>query len=148
MPRTFPLVFALACQGEQGFSNAKDDDKGDAGTAVIAVTPTEITFSDMDWEGKVSQSEPFKVTNEGVDGNLQLYDVGIVDSGGGVFYMEEFAEAKLAPGASAEFTVVATLTAFEAIDGEARIVSNDKDAHEFRIPLHAIPAGWTGDTGE
>lgn len=147
MTRTLALlVVAAGCGGDQGFSSAKDDGANEQGVGVMEVTPTEVVFTDMNWEEGVASSQTLKITNIG-DNNLALYDVGITNSGDGAFYMEDFTESQLSPGVSAEFQVVATITAFVEAEGEARVLCNDADAHDYRIPLTALPLGWVQDTG-
>jgi hypothetical protein len=146
-------ALGAACSGEQGFSHSEKDNDNEQGVGVLEVSPTELLFTDLDWEQAISQSQVVKITNVG-ENNLALYDVGIVDSGAaelgdeGVFYMGDFSEARLAPGVSAEYDVVATLSEYVVAHGEARIRCNDADAADFRIPLTAVPLGWKGDTGE
>jgi len=149
MNRTLALLVAIlaGCGGDQGFTHADDKGTDEQGVGMLEVIPTEVVFTDLNWEKGVASSQSIKITNVG-DNNLKLYDVGITDSGDGVFYMEDFTESQLAPGMSAEFSVVATLTTFAAATGEARVVCSDADNHDYRLPLSAFPIGWKGDTGD
>jgi len=139
------LPLMLACGGEQQFSNNNIDGVGEQGVAELAYAPTEMVFTELNWEEVVSQSADIIITNNG-DGNLSLSIVDISDSGGGAFYTTEETSLVLQPDSERAFTVVATLSEFVAAEGELRVKSNDADYLDLRIPLYATPAGWTGDT--
>ena len=143
------LGFALfACGGaETGFTNTPDDATGDLGTGVAEITPLEIFMDDVNWEEGISQSAQIKVTNTG-DANLKLYSFGLSNSAEGVLYAEDEDGLELSPGSDREFTVVATLTTFEQMEGEVRVRTSDSDAIDVRIPVTITPVGWEGGSDE
>ena len=139
------LPLMLACGGEQQFSNNDVDGVGEQGVAEMSYSPTEFTFTDLNWEDGVSVSAEIVIVNSG-DNNLSLSVVDISDSGGGAFYTTEETNIILQPESDRTFTVVATLYEFASAEGEMRVKSNDADYLDLRIPLTAFPLGWTGDT--
>lgn len=141
---TTALFFALAgCGGgETGFKVADPDNEQVSGEALLEITRAALEWTDL--PVGISTSEVFKITSSG-ETDLNLYEVAIVSSAEGQFYMEEAEDIELAPGASREFLVVCTLAAEAEAVGEVRIKSNDPDQLDLRVTLTAHPA--SGDSG-
>jgi len=141
----------MGCDGETGFSKADDPPITEEGVGEIDVQPLEIRIEDIDWEGAIAKGQVVTIANVG-DNNLRIHDVALTSNGGGTLYLEEVGELNLAPGASTEFSIIATLTEFELVESSLRVQSGDVDEANLDIPILAIPAGWvfdddTGDTG-
>jgi len=106
-------------------------------------------IDEIDWENRISEGRVVTISNLG-DNNLRVLDVALTSNGGGALYLEEVGELNLAPGASVEFSVLATLSTFEVVESALRIQSGDVDESSLAIPIVAIPAGYEyapGDTG-
>lgn len=147
------LVLAAACGGETGFSKSSEPPLTEEGMGELEVQPSEIIIEDVDWESRVAKGQVVSIANVG-DNNLRVMEVALVSNGGGALYMEEVGELNLAPGAVAEFSIVATLDSFEVVESALRIESGDLDESNIAIPVVAIPIGYDyvpgeeGDTGE
>ena len=150
---TLAILSTLAAcnSGETGFSVANPDNEQVSGSALLELYPATLEWTDL--SVGIATSEVFKITSSG-ESDLKLYEVAVVSSANGQFYMEEVEDIELAPGASREFLVVCTLTAEASAAGEVRIKSNDPDQLDIRITLTANPTvatdtggGDTGDTG-
>ena len=139
------LLALVACAGDTEFSSTPDDTIPEDGVAELEISDAEITISEVNYSEQISKSAVFTISNSG-DNNLQLYLVGLADSGDGAIYIEEETSLSLMPGISREFTVVATLTEFISAEGSLRIKSNDSDYLDHRLPVYVFPAGWE-DTG-
>ena len=140
----------VGCTGETGFSKSSDPPLPEEGVGEIDVQPAEIVISDVDWEGGIAKGQVVTVWNLG-DNVLQVSDIGLSNNAGGALYCEEVDELNLPPGVSAEFSVLATLTTFEPVEGELRIRSGDVDESNLIIPILAIPLGYEfpeEDSGE
>jgi len=155
--RALPLVLVglvlAGCDGETGFTKSSDPPVTQEGTGEIDVQPAEIVISDIEWEQGIAKGQIVTVANLG-DNILRVLDIGLSNNGGGALYCEEVGELDLPPGVSAEFSVIATLTTFEHVEGVLRIQSGDVDESTLNIPILAIPLGYempdddTGDTGD
>jgi len=132
------------CAAEQTFSETDTDVGHQDGTAAALVTPTELHYSGL--EVGFTSSLSFKVENVG-DAKLALYEVRVVDSADGQFYMQVERDLELNPGGAREFQVVATLATEEALEGSVRVECNDVDQPEIVIPLTGTPASMEEDTG-
>jgi len=144
-----PLALICACGAETGFQNTDDDGDFVEGNGKLEWLPAELVFTDL--LQSITVSQMLKLTSAG-ENNLVVYEVRVLNSGGGVFYMgEEEGQITLAPGTSREFPVTATMDewAAEAI-GSVRVKTNDPDAIVLEIPCSATPsADWDApDTGE
>ena len=139
-----PMVHA--CGGETEFSSTPDNTIPETGVAELALSVDEIVIEEVNYEAQISKSATFSISNEG-DNTLQLYFVGLADSGDGVFYIEEETDLSLMPGISRDFTIVATLPDFVAAEGTVRIRSNDSEYIDHRLPVSAYPVGWEGSGG-
>ena len=162
--RLSPLVLcALAvglggvagCDGETGFSKAADPPMTEEGAGDIDVQPAEIIIEDIDWEEGIAKGRVVTIANVG-DNTLRVLDVSLTSNGGGALYLEEVGELTLAPGSATEFSIIATLTAFEPVESTLRIQSGDVDEANLSLPVVAVPLGYdyvpgesedTGDTG-
>jgi hypothetical protein len=142
---TCGLLALMACAGDTEFSSTPDDSIPETGVAELQLSDAEITISEINYSEQISKSAEFTISNIG-DNTLQLYLVGLADSGDGAIYIEEETSLSLLPGISREFAVVATLTEFISAEGSLRIKSNDSDYLDHRLPVYAFPAGWE-DTG-
>lgn len=148
MNRTSPLLLLsilAACGGDAGFSHTTTSNAGSEESGVLEITATALDFTDVDWEGGISSSQTIKVSNASKDNVLKIYEWGLTDSAGGVFYTEDLSGLELTPEGERELVVVATLTTFEAATGAARLRTNDPDAGTVMVSLTAEPVGWTGD---
>ena len=141
-------VLLVGCDGETGFTKSTEPPVPEEGMGEIDVQPAEIVIADIEWEQGVAKGQVVTVTNLG-DNILRVTDIGLSDNAGGALYCEEVGELDLAPGVSAEFSVVATLTTFEHAEGALRIRSGDIDESNLSIPIIAIPVGYElpDDTG-
>ena len=139
--------------GEQNFSQNDDDGEGEQGVADLSLSAEYLVFTEVNYEQVVSKSQPLTVTNIG-DNELKVSTIDIADSGGGVFYVFEEHDVIIAPGASEDFEIVATMTQNTPAVGSLRLETNDAEYLNHRLPLCAFPAGWAGsvecaaDTGE
>lgn len=145
----------IACGNtDQSFTNAEKDEEGAAGVGVFSVTPSEILFEDLIYEGEsgpISQSQVFAITNTG-DGNLQIYGTSLSNSADGVFHLDDndTGELFIAPGSTREMDIVATLDTFAEAVGQIRIQTSDGAALDHRMTVTARPVGWVAggdDTG-
>ena len=145
----------IACGNtDQSFTNAEKDEEGAAGVGVFSVTPSEILFEDLIYEGEsgpISQSQVFAITNTG-DGNLQIYGTSLSNSADGVFHLDDndTGELFIAPGSTREMDIVATLDTFAEAVGQIRIQTSDGAALDHRMTVTARPIGWVAggdDTG-
>jgi hypothetical protein len=154
--RAVCLALALVACGntDQSFTNADKEGEGATGVGVFSVTPSEILFEDLIYEGEsgpISQSQVFAITNTG-DGNLQIYATSLADSADGVFHLDEndTGELFIAPGSTREMDIVATLDTYAEAVGQIRIQTSDGDALDHRMTVTARPVGWVAggdDTG-
>ena len=135
----------IGCSGETQFSSTPDDSIPETGVAELEISTDAIVIEEINYSEQISKSASFTITNVG-DNTLQLYLVGLADSGDGAFYIEEESDLALMPGIDREFSVVATLTEFITAEGSLRVKSNDADYLDYRLPVSAFPAGWE-DTG-
>lgn len=142
------LALTVGCTTtNQGFSNADTHQTGGVpGAGSLEVEPTELVWTDLDYENQIASSQPIKLTNTG-DGTLKVYSVALSDSGDGTFYIEDQGQKHLAPGEDREYTVVATLTEYAMVTGNLQIRSSDADHATVDVPLTAYPIGWETDTG-
>ena len=143
------LIGLSACTGaETEFSQRADNTVPESGVASLELSVDELVIDEINYEELISKSINFSVTNVG-DNTLQLYLVGLADSGDGVFYIEEETDLVLSPGISREFSVVATLSEFVSAEGSVRVKSNDSAYLDHRLPVFAYPTGWQDkDDGE
>jgi len=139
------LVFVGCTSGDQQFSESDVDGTNQQGTTKMFLEPTELSFTDLNWEEGVSASMDFTVTNVGA-ANLELTVIDIADSGDDVFYMVEQTNIIVIPKDSRTFTVAATLNEYIQATGTLRIKANDIDYLDYRMPLTATPIDWV-DTG-
>jgi hypothetical protein len=135
----------MACAAEQTFSETDTDIGHQQGTAAALVTPTELVYAGL--EVGFTSSQSFKVENVG-DAKLALYEVRVVDSAEGQFYMQIERDLELNPGSVREFQVVVTLATEEALEGTVRVECNDPDQPDILIPLTGTPASLETDTGD
>lgn len=149
--RTLPLILMLptliACgDTETGFQSGTGTNATEEGGGRIELYPSEIVWTDL--EVGVTASEYVKITSVGEE-PLKVYDIGVVDSAGGQFTVEDIEEFELQPGGTREFTVQCTLSEEAFAAGELRIKNNDADLLDLRVTLTATPLGYTGagDTG-
>ena len=134
-------MLLVGCDGETGFTKSSDPPVPEEGAGEIDVQPTEIVIADIDWEQGIAKGQVVTIANLG-DNILRVTDIGLSDNAGGALYCEELGGVDLAPGVSAEFSIIATLTTFEHADGELRILSGDLDESNLIIPITAIPVGY------
>ena len=135
-------MFILSCTGgETGFGKHADGYTAAQGAGQITWSPTELLFIDLE-PGGSGVSQTLTITSSG-DNNLMVDRIDITSSGGGVFYMEEESDLTLAPEREKEIIVVATLPESGTDSmGELRIVSNDADHRDIRVPLCGYPVGY------
>ncbi len=144
------LAALLACQGDTGFSTNQQDVQTDLGDPGLSYSPQEITFTDLEVGPSYSKPLSFQATG---DADLVIYLVSVTGDSSmafSVYGAEE--DLRIAPGDSAEITVLATLSQAAPATAELLVQSNVSDMLEFTIPLSAWPAdrqgaGDTGDTG-
>jgi len=148
---TMAAILLAGCDGETSFSKTADPPLTEEGVGEIDVQPAEIVISDIEWEAGIAKGQVVTVANLG-DNILRVHEIGLTDNGGGALYCEEVDSLDLAPGVSAEFSIVATLTTFEHAEGTLRIQSGDIDESNLIIPILAIPVGYempdSGDSGD
>jgi len=142
----------VGCAAEQTFSETDTDIEHQDGTAAALVTPTELVYTGL--EVGFTSSLSFKVDNVG-DAKLALYEVRVVDSVEGQFYMQIERDLELNPGGSREFQVVVTLAAkdvhsgpLRVLEGMVRVECNDPDQPEILIPLTGTPASLDTHTDD
>lgn len=136
----------LGCKPDHGFSPSDGDVDNVEGNGAIELSPESIVFTDM--EVGATYSDYLKATSTG-ENNLEIEEIRILNSGGGVFYMEEKEDLVLAPGTSKEFTITATLAEATLAEGSLRIKSNDLDMPVIEYALQAVPLGGDPqDTGD
>jgi hypothetical protein len=146
-----PLIgLSWACAAETSFQNTDDGGDHNEGNGKVEWLPAELVFTDL--QQAITVSQMLKLTSVG-DNNLVVYEVRVLSSGGGVFYMgeDDIGDITLAPGTSREFPVTATMDEWvEEVVGSVRVKTNDPDAISFEIPCTATPtADWGApDTGE
>ena len=140
----FCLLLVYGCAGETEFSSTPDNSVPETGVAELELSVEEILIEDVNYEEQISKSASFTISNVG-ENTLQLYFVGLADSGDGAFYIEEETDLSLMSGISRDFVVVATLPDFVSAEGTIRIRSNDGDYLDHRLPVSAFPRGWEGD---
>lgn len=148
----FPLILAAlavaACGAETEFRNTDQGGEYEEGNGRIEVTPAELRFTDLD--PVVARGLDLEVASVG-DTNLTIFEVRILDSGDGAFYMDREDDVVLAPGTTRLFHVVASLAeGVTSAEGSLRIKCNDADNLTLEIPLYASLAGGDdtgGDTG-
>ncbi len=149
---TLIALFGLlcACQPETSFQQTNNEGDNESGNAGIEWYPTELVIDDL--QPSITGSTTLQINSVG-DDNLHITEVRILDSGGGVFYMsdDDFEEIVLAPTASKEFPVTATMDEWAAeVTGTIRVQTNAQDFLSFEIPCYARPSAEWGapdDTG-
>ncbi len=150
-PTSFITMLGLllsACAAETSFQNTNDEGEFEQGNGELSHTPEVVEFAEL--QEAVTTSAMLKISSVG-ENNLVIYEIRILDSGGGVFYMEEAEDVSLAPGTSREFPVTATMTDWAAeATGTVRVKTNDPEAIALEIGCSATPAPDWGapDTGE
>ena len=134
-------VLLGACNAETNFQNTNDGGDFEEGQGGLEWFPTEIVVDDL--QQGITGSATLQLNSVG-DNNLQIYEVRVLDSGGGVFYMgddDEYEDKILAPGTSLEIPITATLDDWaEVVEGSVRVKTNDPDAISLEIPAFAYPA--------
>lgn len=142
------LLLVSGCSGgDTNFQRKNQDPATQAGTGVADIYPSSLVFEDL--SPTIAHSEFVKITNAGEE-ELQVYEIDVIDSGGGVFVVEDIAAFELNPEASREFVVVATLPDEASATGILRIKTSDQDALNFELPLeaHSGEVVDTADTGK
>lgn len=144
--RVILLASLVGCGGETGFQSGTGDNATTDATGKMEVYPSELVWTDL--SVGIAESQYLKITSTG-DEPLRVYDISVVSSAQGQFYMEPVDEFELEKGHSQEFSVKCTLAALEEAVGELRIKSSDPDQLDLRLTLTADPAasGDTADTG-
>ena len=134
-------VLLGACTAETGFSNTNDGGDFEEGQGALEWFPTEIVVDDL--QQGITGSATLQLNSVG-DNKLVIYEVRVLDSGGGVFYMgddDEYEDRELATGTSLEIPITATLDEWAAVvEGSVRVKTNDPDALALEIPAFAYPA--------
>ena len=141
-----------ACSAETNFQNTNDGGDFEEGNGLLEWYPLEVSVTDL--QQGITGSTTLQLSSVGED-NLHIYEVRVLNSGGGVFYMgddDEYEDKVLAPGTSLEVPVTATMDDWAAVvEGTIRVKTNDPDAIALEIPAYAYPAeDWEGtgdDTG-
>lgn len=140
---TLTLLLA-ACGGETGFQTNPNTNAVEDGNGKLTFYPGPLTWTDL--TPGIATSAYFKLISEG-EYDLQVYNVDVIDSAQGQFYIDDVEAFSLVPGEDREFAVVCTLAGSEMAVGELRVKTNDPDQLDLRVALTATPEGWTGDTG-
>lgn len=139
-----------ACNAETNFTNTNDGGDFEEGQGGLEWYPLEIEVTDL--QQGITGSSTLQLNSVG-ENNLQIYEVRVLDSGGGVFYMgddDEYEDKVLAPGTSLEVPITATMDDWaEVVVGSVRVKTNDPEAIALEIPAYAYPADdWTGVPGD
>ena len=147
---TFALLVLLgACNAETNFRNTNDGGDFEEGNGALEWFPLEVEISDL--QQGITSSATLQLNSVG-ENNLQIYEVRVYDSGGGVFYMgddDEYEDKVLAPGTSLEVPITATMDDWAAVvEGTIRVKTNDPDAISLLIPAFAYPAEDWGTPGD
>lgn len=144
--RVILLASLVGCGGETGFQNGTGDNATTDASGKMEVYPSELVWTDL--EVGIAESQYMKITSAG-DEPLRVYDINVVSTAQGQFYMEPVDEFELEKGHTEEFSVKCTLAEAAEAVGELRIKSSDPDQLDLRLTLTAEPAegGETGDTG-
>ncbi len=145
-------LFAVlcACNAETNFQNTNDGGDFEEGQGGLEWFPTEVEVSDL--QQGITGSTTLQLNSVG-ENNLHIYEVRVLDSGGGVFYMgddDEYEDKVLAPGTSLEIPITATMDEWATVvEGTIRVKTNDPEAISLEIPAYAYPADdWTGGGGD
>ncbi len=144
------VVLAAACQPETSFTHTDNEGENQEGNAGLEWYPTELVVDGL--LPDITSSTTLQLNSVG-DDNLHIYEVRVLDSGAGVFYMgeDDYEDIVLAPGTSREFPITATMDEWAAeVVGSVRVQTNDIDYISLEIPCYARPAPDWGaplDTG-
>jgi hypothetical protein len=147
------LIMLLgACNAETNFQNTNQGGEQHEGQGGLEWFPEAVEISGL--QQGITGSATLQLNSVG-ENNLLIYEVRVLDSGGGVFYMgddDAYEDRELAPGTSLEIPVTATMDEWaEVVEGTLRVKTNDPDAISLEIPAYAYPAtDWAGggdDTG-
>ncbi len=137
----------LGCAQETELSNTDDGGDQQVGNGLMEFSPEQIEFKDL--EQGITRSVNLTIYSKG-ENALMVYEVRILNSGEGVFYVEEKEDLSLAPDTEAEFPVTASMSDWaKAVEGSLRVKTNDPDALTVEIPLIGYPAAdFYGETGD
>ncbi len=144
------VVLLGGCNAETGFTNTNDGGDFEEGQGGLEWYPLEIEIRDL--QQGITSSTTLQLNSVG-ENNLQIYEVRVLNSGGGVFYMgddDEYEDKVLAPGTSLEVPITATMDDWAAVvEGTIRVKTNDPEAIALEIPAYAYPAeDWEGTGGD
>lgn len=151
---TFVLCALLgACNAETNFQNTNDGGDFEEGNGALEWYPLEVDITDL--QPGITGSAMLQLNSVG-ENKLVIYEVRVLDSGGGVFFMgddDEYEDRELATGTSLEIPVTATMDEWAAVvEGTIRVKTNDPEAISLEIPCRAYPAeDWDSgvdDTGD
>lgn len=133
------LILALAgcANTSTGLSSNPDQVDGQEGDAKVVITPTELTWTDL--EVGYSYSQTFTLESVG-DDDLLVYEIKIVADPLDGFVFDEVEDLVMPPGDLKDFPIVADLETDEPATGTLRIKTNDVDQLEVLIPLSASAA--------
>ena len=149
MPATRWALIALiglaACESDTGFQNTGDDNQEVEGAGELELSPAELVFDDMALNNTYSQDITFTSVGEV---NLRVYEILVISSGEGTFYVGDIDDLTIAPGSSIPVTVTASLEEDAVKQGSLRVKTNDVSYSEFTIPLIACPESFEGDCGD
>jgi hypothetical protein len=143
------LLAALACfSNNTGLGTVEQPTEGLTGNPIIEIDPTELFITDC--EVGLAKSGTFTISSVGTD-NLVIYTIERFGDDE-IFYFEDQEDLEFAPGGGDSYPIAATLKELVPVDGEIRIVTNDVDNRDVRIPVHAWPIGYvppedSGDSG-
>ncbi|MCB9761232.1 MAG: hypothetical protein H6739_15430 [Alphaproteobacteria bacterium] len=140
------LLLAMGCSPETSFQNNTGDNSEVEGGGALEYSPAELIFEDLTVGNTYSQDITFSSVGEV---NLTVYEVRVISSAEGTFYVGETEDLVIAPGTALPVTITASLAQDEPREGTLRVRTNDVEYIEFTIPMIARPEGYTGDdTGD
>ena len=139
----FLFFLVCACAGDTGFTKATESTTIDQGFGAISWSPNILLFTDL-VPNTVNSLELILISSG--DNDLRIDRIDLPETADDVFYMaEEEEDISLTPDQTKNLTVVAELTIEDAFFGELRILSNDADNRDVRIPLCAYPQGYSDE---
>ncbi|MCB9742478.1 MAG: hypothetical protein H6741_32600 [Alphaproteobacteria bacterium] len=142
---TLALLLSAGCDSDTGFQNTTNDNQDVEGSGDMEFSPAELVFEDMVVGSTYSQDITFTAVGEV---NLTIYEVLVITSGEGTFYLGDTEDLVIAPGTSLPITVAASLEADQVQQGRLRVKTNDIDYTEFIIPMIACPESFEGDCAD
>lgn len=143
-------LMAGGCPAQTGLSNTHEGVYDVQGNARVEFAPEELVWTDLATD---STTDAELVLSSVGDLNLVIYEVRLLNSADGVFFIEQIEDRTIAPGSALTVLATASLIDNQPAEGMARIKTNDSEQLELMVPLFAWPEGYeppedSGDLGE